>query len=188
MTSYAAAVLLLLACQTSEPAPVAPAATATPTAPRALPKSGNPAPDLALPSVEGGETWTLSSHLDPAGQSDPKGFVLAFMASWCTYCTRSLPTLKELQDTNPSLEIVTVTIDDSPKTQAKELEKVRAAGLEGPVLVADAETMRTWIGSGRSVPKYYFIDHNGVLVAKDDGFGDKVEPLMPKQAARALRD
>jgi hypothetical protein len=94
----------------------------------------------------------------------------------------------ELQEANPSLEIVTVSIDDSPSAQQKELEKVRKAGLTGPVLAADSATLRAWIGSGRSVPKYYFIDHNGVLVAKDDGFGDKVQPLMPKQAARALRD
>ncbi len=161
---------------------------AAPARPVGLPQSGRPAPGLSLPSVEHGETWTLAQHLDPDGQSCPKGFLVAFMASWCTYCTQSLPTLVELEQANPELAVVTVTVDDKPEMQKAELDKVRKAGLTGPVLAADAAAVQAWIGSGKSVPKYYFIDHNGTITAKDDGFGDKVKPLMPTQAKRALRD
>ncbi len=158
------------------------------SAPAATPQSGSTAPNVALVSVEDGKVWNLQEGLDPEGTSSPKGYVLAFMASWCTYCTRSLPTLVQLEKDNPDLEIVTVSIDAGPEAQQEELLKVRKFGLQGPVVAADKATIDAWIGGGRSVPKYYFIDHNGTIVARDDGFGDKVEPMMAKQAARALRD
>lgn len=196
--------LLLVACQTSSAPASEPAATpkkelsiqvSSEEAPRPaarppslLPTSGQPAPGLSLAPVEGGKAWTLADYLDPSGESEPKGFVLAFMASWCTYCTQSLPTLAELEKANPSLEIVTVTVDTTPDKQKAEQDKVRAAGLTGPVLVADQTAIDTWVGGGKSVPKYYFVDHNGVLVSKDEGFGDKVRPLMPRQVVGALRD
>ena len=186
--------LLLLACGAREAAPQAaePAQASTTTPARgdraALPQSGHPAPALSLKELESGQTWTLSDQLDPSGKSSPKGLMLAFMASWCGYCSKSLPTLAQLQKDYPDLEIVTVTVDSSDPTRKAELDKVRKAGLTGPVLVADEQTIETWTGSGRGVPKYYFIDHNGVLVSKDDGFGEKVRPMMPRQAARALRD
>jgi hypothetical protein len=99
-----------------------------------------------------------------------------------------LPTLVELEKANPDLDIVVVTVDDTAAAQRAELQRIRRGGLTGPVLVADAAAIDTWTGGGRAVPKYYFINHNGVLVAKDDGFGDKVRPMMPKQVRRALLD
>lgn len=172
------------AAQTSAVAPAEPARKSRP----GLPVSGQPAPALSLPDLETGELWTLSAKTDATGAAKPKGYMLAFMASWCGYCSKSLPTLVELQRDYPDLGIVTVTVDSDDASRKKELDKVRKAGLTGPVLVADAEAIRTWTGSGRGVPKYYFIDHNGLLVSKDDGFGEKVRPMMPRQAARALRD
>jgi len=171
-----------------KPAAAAATPAASPARPAGLPQSGRPAPALSLPSVEHGDAWTLAEQIDPEGQSCPKGFLVAFMASWCTYCSQSLPTLVELEKANPELAVVTVTVDSTPELQRAELDKVRKAGLTGPVLAADAAAIQTWIGGGKSVPKYYFIDHNGTITAKDDGFGDKVAPKMPAQVARALRD
>lgn len=141
-----------------------------------------------MKNLETGERWTLSSKTDPSGSAHPKGYLLSFMASWCGYCSESLSTLVELQKDYPDLAIVTVTVDSSDTARQAELAKVRKAGLTGPVLVADEAANQTWTGGGRGVPKYSFIDHNGVLVSKDDGFGDKARPMMPRQAARALRD
>lgn len=150
------------------------------------PRTGQPAPALVLPELEGGATWDLSAQLDPSGESCPKALLVAFMASWCGYCAESLPTLRALEEQYPDLGVVTVTVDDQPEGRKAELDKVRAAGLTGPVLVADADTVSRWIGSGNAVPRYYFIDRHGVVAGQDKGFGDKVAPLMPRQAARAL--
>ena len=172
------------------PAQAKRAAVATP-APHTLPGlpiSGRPAPDLTLPDLSTGQPWSLASQADPTGESCPKGVLLAFMASWCTYCAQSLPTLVDLEKANPDLAVVTVTVDTTDQTRKAELDKVRKAGLTGPVLAADASTIQTWVGGDKSVPKYYFINHNGLLTGKDDGFGDKVGPLMPKQVERALAD
>ncbi len=162
------------------------AATVRSTMP-SVPQSGQPAPALHLKNVEGGD-FSLSALADPTGESSPKGVLVAFMASWCQYCSNSLPTLVAIEKANPDLEVVAVTVDDRPDMQTAELAKVRKAGLTGPVLVADQDAIRDWVGGGKSVPKYFFVNHNGLIVAHDDGFGGKVEPLMPKQAARALED
>jgi thiol-disulfide isomerase/thioredoxin len=160
--------------------------TVPPRAALGLPVSGRPAPGLTLPPVEGGAAWTLADHLDPTGESCPDAVLLAFMASWCTYCTQSLPSLVELQEQYPELEIVTVTVDTTPDAQRTELAKVRAAGLTGPVLAADGPAVDAWLGGGKSVPKYYFVNRVGTITAKDDGFGDKVKPMLARQAERAL--
>ena len=163
----------------------APAAAPTPTR-GSIPRSGDSAPNLTLLEVGGTQRWSLQTGLDPTGTSSPKGFLLAFMASWCTYCTRSLPTLVQLEAENPDLEIVTISIDEGAAAQAAELEKVRKAGLTGPVLAADAQTVSQWIGGGKSVPKYYFVDHDGVVSARDDGYTDDLSALLAKQATHAL--
>lgn len=170
--------------ETEESADEAPAPAPPEAGP---PRTGRPAPALVLPELEGGATWDLSAHLDPSGESCPKALLVAFMASWCGYCAESLPTLRALEEQYPDLEVVTVTVDDQPEGRKAELDKVRSAGLTGPVLVADADTVSRWIGSGNAVPRYYFVDRHGVVTGQDKGFGDKVAPLMPRQAARALR-
>jgi len=109
------------------------------------------------------------------------------MASWCGYCAQSLPTLKDLKDQYPDLGLVVVTIDDKPAGALAELKKVRSAGLDVPVLQADPVTRAAWLGPSGSVPRYVFINGDGRIVAQDKGFGDKVRPLMPGQARRALR-
>jgi thiol-disulfide isomerase/thioredoxin len=176
------------AAPTLEAAPVLAAATSKPTsaAPSVSAVTGQAAPPLSLLPVGGGPMWTLDDVLDPSGGSCPDAYLVAFMASWCTYCTQSLPTLVELQEEFPDLGIVTVTIDDRPDAQAAEASKVQAAGLTGPVLVADASTRATWLGPRGSVPRYFFVDHDGKVRAQDSGFGDKVRPMMPAQARRAL--
>lgn len=188
----------------TEPASAAPAARpaaaprleasgeVTPIPPGTVPRargagaiSGQPAPKLSLTDIESGQPWSLADNLDPSGQSCPDAFLVAVMASWCGYCSQSLPTLKALEDQFPDLGIVTVTVDDQPEKQKEELAKVRAAGLTGPVLAADAATANAWIGAG-AVPRYVFVNHDGKVVGQDRGFGDKVAPLMPDQARRAL--
>lgn len=183
-----------------EPAAAAPAATArleasgevTPVPEGTVPRargagaiSGQPAPKLHLLDAESGLPWSLADNLDPSGQSCPDAYLVAIMASWCGYCSQSLPTLKALEDQFPDLGIVTVTVDDKPEGQQAELAKVRAAGISGPVLVADAATANAWIGAG-AVPRYVFVNHDGKVVGQDRGFGDKVAPMMPDQARRAL--
>ncbi|MFZ5479231.1 MAG: TlpA family protein disulfide reductase [Myxococcota bacterium] len=148
--------------------------------------SGRPAPPLDLPSLDGDAAWDLHATLDPTGASCPQGVLLAFMASWCGYCHQSLATLKELQDTFPELAVVVVDVDDRAEGQQAELTKVRDAGLTGPVLLADAATRSAWLGPGGTVPRYAFVNRMGTVVAQDRGFGDKVKPMMPGQARRAL--
>ncbi len=149
------------------------------------PRTGTDAPALELANLESGARRSLSSQLGEG--TCPEAHLLAFMASWCGICTQSLLTLVELEREHPTLEVVDVVVDDRDAGRQAELRKVRQTGITGPVLVADEAAVATWIGGGSSVPRYYFVDGGGTITGQDQGFGDDVRALMPRQATRALR-
>lgn len=193
MLRQLSAALLLGACRVTdasppppsvsvgEPVVPEPATSATTAEPSTVPDgvvTGTMAPPLSLHPVGGGAAWTLAS--DPA-----RAHLVAFVASWCGICTSSLPTVRALGEANPDLSIVFVTVDTTAQAQAHEAKLIREAGLNVPVLVADAATRQTWIGRG-SVPRYVFVGASGKIIAQDRGFGDKVRGMMPRQAERTL--
>lgn len=160
-----------------------------PTAPSAPPVqdgavTGEPAPSLSLPPVGGGAAWTFGSQRAP-GLPKAEGHLVAFVASWCAICASALPTLRELEVANPTLEVVFVTVDATPAQQAAEQARVRAAGMTGPVLVSDPATRAAWMGTS-AVPRYVFVDGTGRVRSQDRGFSEEVKQMMPAQARRVL--
>lgn len=178
--------LLLLACATptaptAPPAP--PAAPLPPPTPTGV-VTGQRAPALDLLRLDETGRWRLADLTVP--DAAPQGVLVSFMASWCGPCAASLPTLAALERDNPGLTIVTIATDDSPAGQSAELHKVRAAGIQGPVLAGEAQINAQWVGTGGSVPRYVFVARTGDIIAQDRGFGDNVKGLMPRQVARTL--
>jgi len=149
--------------------------------------NGEYAPAFTLPVIGGKGTWNLEDHVrkDGAGKSD--AVIVAFMASWCGYCAKSLPTLKELETANAGrLAVVILSVDDDDASRAAEAAKIKAAGLSAPVLAADGPTRRAWLGDSKSIPRFYFLNKVGEILVQDHGFGNTVQPLMPKQVAMLL--
>ena len=160
-----------------------------PNTPRGL-VNGAFAPDLTRPDLLGGGEYRLAASVGP--QADPdsetKVAVVGMVASWCGPCGLSLPFLKQMEETHGgALEVILVATDDTLEGRKKEAEKVRAAGLDAPVLDPGDDDLRAWMGSKRNVPHFYIINKAGEVLVQDRGFGNKVRKVMPKQIDYAMR-
>ena len=187
-----------LARAQASPAQAKPAAA--PQLPKQLPKAadvaphddvvpnGSFAPDFSLARLDAaGGTFTLSDHVRPDAKGKSDGAIVAFMASWCGICQKSLPSLAGLLKEHGSrLTIVIVSTDATVEDAKKEAKKLADAGLAVPVVHGDAATLQAWLGKQRGVPKYFFVNKVGEVLIKDTGYGDKVAAVMPRQAAFTL--
>ncbi len=142
--------------------------------------------DFTLPRVKGEGTWRLYDYVSPTGTGTHQAALIAFTASWCGPCRASLPTLAELENEHPDLAIVVLSIDDKETERLIEQKAMDDAGLKAPLLVADQTTQQAILGDSRNIPRFLFVNKVGELLVQDRGFGEKVRPMMPKQANYAL--
>ncbi len=144
--------------------------------------NGDFAPELALLELQTKKPWRLSAHVGPRASLPTKVVVLSFSASWCGPCRLSLPFLKQMEDQFGSeLEVVIVTMDEDAAGKQKEIDAVRAAGLEAPILEATPEVLTAWLGKRRNIPHLYILNRAGEVMVQDRGFGDKVRKVLPGQ-------
>lgn len=169
-----------------EPAPEEPAPAPRPPPRPRLPAAPDPAPALVLPDAETGRPWSLQATLDPGRASCPGAVLLAFLALDCAPCQESLPLLRQLELDHPELAVVAVLADGEAEARRLLLERVRAAGLEGPAVVADSETLATWSGK-RAAPLYLYVNRAGRITSRNERFDDIVRGWLPKQALNALK-
>ena len=159
LATLAAAILLAVAgpCLGDPPAAPAPGASApAPPMPARLPlasevaprkgliPSGQFAPDFTLPRMDAaGGTLTLSKIIGPKKTGKADAAIVAFMASWCGICHKSLPSLKALVDQHGErLAIVVVSTDATDEAARKEAATLAAAGLELPVVRGVTPSLR----------------------------------------------
>lgn len=203
---------LLLACTPdapSEPAPPAEAPRApappvpqapaeapapAPAAPPADPTDGLNRGDTAVDFV-GRKVWggkgdmRLFDHVGPSPKTAKEGAIVAFGASWCGYCQASLATLKTLHTENPTLQIFYVGTDESEAGWEEEIAKFEAEKLPFPLLrVEDTQALvQAYFGEKRNIPRFYLIDHAGIVRIKDQGFTEKkMGKLLPRQVSYLL--
>ena len=199
MSALVLAAALLLAPETAAAEPAArdprvperlPLASEIPAHPGLMP-NGSFAPDFEFPRLDAaGGTFRLAEHVGPIAAAAPGGpdaALVAFMASWCGICHASLPTLKELKEEHGDrLLIVILTTDDTLEKAKLEAQRIAEAGLDAPVVQADAATIAAWLGKDTGVPRYFFVNRIGEIIVRNKGFGSKVKPMMPKQARWTL--
>lgn len=174
-----------LACATST------APTIPPPPPAASPTglvNGETLPDFELPYADGsGNRWRLHDKVNPEGSGSQQGVIVSLMASWCGYCKASLPTVLELQQQfGDKIAIVILTVDTDEASAKKEAGIVKDAGLSVPVLWADSATRQALAGTSQSIPRFFFVNKIAEVLVQDRGFGEKVRPMMPKQAQMLL--
>jgi len=123
------------------------------------PLIGRPAPDFALKAVGTGQTIELS-------QFRGKPVIVNFWATWCHPCWDEHPVLTQTsQLLGDKVQFVGVVFQDQ---ESKIKDFLQQRGWAYPTLVDQAGKTAIAYGVG-GVPETYFLDKNGVIVAKFAG-------------------
>lgn len=123
------------------------------------PLIGKPAPTFALREVGTGRTIDLA-------QFKGKPVVINFWATWCGPCWEEHPVLvATARRMEPQVQFLGVVFQD---TEEKILSFLQQRGSAYPTVVDQNGKTGIAYGVG-GVPETYFLDENGVIVAKYNG-------------------
>jgi peroxiredoxin len=128
----------------------------------AMPAVGQPAPEFALPDLEG-------RRVSPADYRG-KVVLLNFFAYWCDTWKDELTRLKALKRQHPELsfEILFVAVDSRERSLAEPL-LLREPGIHFPVAVDfKAEISQTY--GITTVPTLFVLDREGIISASFQGY------------------
>lgn len=108
---------------------------------------------------EAGNPISLSKYVTPG-----KYTLIDFMASWCPYCIKDMPKIKEIRDQykDKGLEIVSVAVRDQHDATAKAVEK---HGIDWNV-VYDADRRPYDLYGFSGIPHYMLIGPDGKIVTR----------------------
>ncbi len=149
----------------------------------AMPRPGQPAPQVAAPLLDGG-TFDLA-------KARGKVVVLSFWATWCAPCRTEMPILDAAARAHlgEGLQVVGLSVD---RLKARpDVERV-AAGVSYPSGLA-LEASVNGFGAPRALPQTFVIDRHGVVRATFGVFGEPVtatgleavlRPLLAQDSAR----
>jgi peroxiredoxin len=137
---------------------------------------GQLATDFTLNDLSGKKV-TLSSF------KNKKAVILSFWATWCPYCVREIPKLKELHSKfkDRNLEIISINIAaNDPISRVIEFEKKQK--LPYPVLYDKDQTIsRTYAVSG--IPVTLIINPDGLIVFRGYGLPEDAGQYFDKNLA-----
>lgn len=123
------------------------------------PLIGKPAPTFALREVGTGNTIDVN-------QFKGKPTVINFWATWCGPCWEEHPILvANARRLQPNVQFLGVVFQDE---ESKILGFLNQRGSSYPTVVDDAGKTAIAYGVG-GVPETFFLDRNGVIVAKHNG-------------------
>lgn len=123
------------------------------------PLIGKPAPTFALREVGTGNTIDVN-------QFKGKPTVINFWATWCGPCWEEHPILvANARRLQPDVQFLGVVFQDE---ESKILGFLQQRGSGYPTVVDDAGKTAIAYGVG-GVPETFFLDRNGVIVAKHNG-------------------
>lgn len=122
------------------------------------PLVGRAAPTFALREVGTGRTIDIA-------QLKGRPLVINFWATWCGPCWEEHPLLVASARSRPDVQFVGVVFQDS---EEKILGFLQQRGSSYPTVVDDKGKTAIAYGVG-GVPETFFLDANGVIVAKHSG-------------------
>ena len=138
------------------------------------PLIGKPAPVFALKAVGTGQTIDISALRG-------KPVVLNFWATWCVPCYQEHPVLVENAQMIPNVQFIGVVFND---TEDKINAFLRERGSAYPTLLDEQGKTAIEYGVG-GVPETYFLNRQGVIVAKFTG--PMTTEILQSNVAKALQ-
>jgi peroxiredoxin len=138
---------------------------------------GEPAPDFALPALEGSDTVALADY---RGRSPV--FLALFRGLWCPFCRRAIAQMAKVEDALRPLGVAAVGVVATTPENARLYFKFRPTRLR---LAADPDlaTHRAY-GVPRPVPTPEFMQ--ATETARVNPYGDFPQPLTINEAAVAM--
>jgi peroxiredoxin len=132
---------------------------------------GKPAPDFALPSLDG-RTVSLAAY------RGNKKVVLSYWASWCGPCRMELPVLRRfyqrMHQADADFEFLAISIDHDREPAQ---DYANEAKLPFPVLLDSSEkTAESYLVNG--IPALFVIDKSGRVTSAHVGFDAGLEFLL----------
>jgi peroxiredoxin len=137
---------------------------------------GARAPHFALPALDD-RPVSLRAHRGDV-------VVVAFFATWCEPCKRTLPALEALRAKYASrrVAVLGISVDDAPDGLA---EYAAAYGATFPIAWdAGQEVVRPWFV--RNVPAEFVVDRGGIVRAAFIGYAEGVEVEIERELLKLL--
>ena len=138
------------------------------------PLIGKPAPPFTLKAVGTGQTIDI-------GELRGKPVVVNFWATWCVPCYQEHPVLVENARLIPNVQFVGVVFND---TEDKINAFLRERGSSYPTLLDQQGKTAIAYGVG-GVPETYFLNRQGVIVAKFTG--PMTTEILQSNLAKAMQ-
>jgi cytochrome c biogenesis protein CcmG, thiol:disulfide interchange protein DsbE len=138
------------------------------------PLIGKPAPEFALKAVGTGQTIDIAALRG-------KPVVLNFWATWCVPCYQEHPVLVQNAQIIPNVQFIGVVFND---TEDKINAFLRERGSAYPMLLDEQGKTAIAYGVG-GVPETYFLNRQGVIVAKFTG--PMTTEILQSNVAKALQ-
>jgi len=138
------------------------------------PLIGKPAPEFALKAVGSGQTIDIAALRG-------KPVVLNFWATWCVPCYQEHPVLVQNAQVIPNVQFIGVVFND---TEDKINAFLRERGSAYPTLLDEQGKTAIAYGVG-GVPETYFLNRQGVIVAKFTG--PMTTEILQSNVAKALQ-
>jgi cytochrome c biogenesis protein CcmG, thiol:disulfide interchange protein DsbE len=138
------------------------------------PLIGKPAPEFALKAVGTGQTIDIAALRG-------KPVVLNFWATWCVPCYQEHPVLVQNAQIIPNVQFIGVVFND---TEDKINAFLRERGSAYPTLLDEQGKTAIAYGVG-GVPETYFLNRQGVIVAKFTG--PMTTEILQSNVAKALQ-
>jgi cytochrome c biogenesis protein CcmG/thiol:disulfide interchange protein DsbE len=141
--------------------------------PRFVPQVGQPAPPVALP--------TLDDDVVYAQQRRPKPLLLDFWASWCSVCVGEFAVLRKFHESG-SIQVVSVNLDTGSEIRAARNILRRENPRWQQVLTGQGMAMSAWqafesLSYAGGTPLYVLIDERGVLRYAGTGGGPELPEI-----------
>ncbi len=122
--------------------------------------SGEPAPPLTLPALDGNQGGL--------GPDNPKTTLVYFFAPWCSWCAASAHNIRNLRDWRGEEDLGVVLVALSYQTRGEVRAYIERHELDMPILLGTRTTAADW--GVQVFPTYYLVDSTGRVVHRDYGY------------------